>query len=134
MMTEVVFGVVYLICVALSLVSHRQLNQFLARTPEIADEPCLERYKALARVQMYMALAVTLLLVIGLVAGIMLISQHGLGGLAAVVLANVLVFAFGLYHRRVETRVRGLSVRSETLAAEYARVSQSWVKKALPDF
>ncbi|HEY8150754.1 MAG TPA: hypothetical protein VIK51_17735 [Vicinamibacteria bacterium] len=49
-------------------------------------------------------------------------------------LTNVLILSLGVYHKRVEERARSLRAGSEVLADEYRRISETWVKKALPDF
>lgn len=134
MSLEILFGVVYGLTAAVSLWSLSQLKRFLAETRTIADEACLARFKALARLEMYLALAVIVLMVAGIVVGIAVISRGGLLGFATVILANLLLLGLGLYHKRVEVRTRSLQAGSEALAAEYRRVSETWTKKALPDF
>ncbi len=130
---EILFGAMYVLAAAVSLWSLGQLKAFLAATPSIADDPGLGRYKELARVQMYLALAMIVLLGVGFLAGIAIMSRHGLSGVGLVLGANVAVLALALHHKRVEARVRGLTA-SDALADEYRRVSETWVKKALPDF
>jgi hypothetical protein len=117
-----------------SLWSLAQLNRFLAETRNIADGVCLERFKALARLQMYLALGVIVLLTVGIVAGMAVMARHGLPGSIVVILTNMLVLGLGVYHKRVEVRTRSLQAGSEALANEYRRVSETWVKRALPDF
>jgi hypothetical protein len=63
-----------------------------------------------------------------------LILRHGLPGLAAVLAVNVWVFIVGRYHKGWETRARGLAAGSQELAAEYRRISETWVRKPLPNF
>lgn len=134
MSLEVLFGAVYGLTAAVSLWSLSQLKRFLGETRTIADEVSLGRFKALARLQMYLALAVIVLMVAGIVVGIAVISRGGLLGFATVILANLLLLGLGLYHKRVEVRTRSLQAGSEALATEYRRVSETWLKKALPDF
>lgn len=134
MSVEILFGAVYVLAVTVSLWSLAQLRRFLADTPQIADEACLDRFKALARAQMYVALVAIVLLVAGMVTGIVVVVRQGFSGLAAAVLVNLLVMGLGMYLRRFEVAARSLNAGSEALAQEYRRVCASWVKRALPDF
>jgi hypothetical protein len=134
MIIEVVFGLMYVVAAAVALWSISQLRQFLDDTPSIADEMSLDRFKALARTQMYLALAVIPILVTGGALGIALISWHGMTGVAVVILTNMLFFGLAMYHRSFETRTRSLKASSEMLGQEYRQVCETWVKKALPDF
>jgi hypothetical protein len=130
---EILFGVMYVLAFGVSLWSLGQLKAFLAATPSIADGAGLERYKELARLQMYLALAMIVLMGVGLLAGIVVVVRHGLPGLGLVLGVNAVVLGVGLHHKKVEGRVRGLPA-AEALRDEYRRVSETWVKKPLPDF
>lgn len=134
MSLEVIFGAIYVLTTAVSVWSLAQLNRFLADTPDIADEVSLDRFKALARLQMYLALFMMVLLLVGIVVGMAMIARHGIFGFVAVILTNMLVLGLGLYHKSVEVKTRTLRTASEALAKEYRRVSETWVKKRLPDF
>jgi hypothetical protein len=134
MSLEFLFAAIYVLAVVVMLRSLTQLNRFLAETPDIGDEVSLERFKALARLQMYVALGGIVLLTAGMLAGLAVIARHGLLGLLAVILTNMLILGLGAYHKRVETRTRSLKAGSEVLAEEYHRISETWLKKALPDF
>jgi hypothetical protein len=57
MSLEFLFGAIYAFAAAVMLWSLTQLNRFLAETRDIGDEVSLERFKALARVQMSEVLA-----------------------------------------------------------------------------
>jgi hypothetical protein len=110
-----------------------RVRSFLAQHSSICDQADLNRYKALARTQMYLALVMLVLLTAGFLSGIALIAQWRLVGLAYVVLANAAVAGVALVHRKFEKRARSLPTTPD-LEEEYRRVSESWVKKALPDF
>jgi uncharacterized membrane protein len=134
MSLEFMFGAIYVLTAAVMLWSLTQLNRFLTETRDIGDEVSLERFKALARVQMYLALCGIVLLTVGMLAGIAVIGRYGLLGLLVVILTNMLMLGLGVYHKRVEVRTRSLQAGSEVLAKEYQRISETWLKKALPDF
>lgn len=134
MSLEFLFGAVYALAAAVMLWSLTQLNRFLVETRDIDGEGSLQRFKVLARMQMYLALCGMVLLAVGMLVGIVLIARHGLLGLLAVILTNVFILGLGVFHKRVEERARGLRAGSEVLATEYRRISETWVKKALPDF
>ncbi len=127
------FGAVYVIAAAVSLWSRAQITGFLEATPTIGSSTDLERFKELARLEMYLALAMIVLLVTGLVTGLVLILRHGVAGLFLVLLANAVVLGLGLFHKGVEEKARHLRT-AEGLEPEYRRVCHTWNKKPLPDF
>ena len=134
MVLNIAFWGIYVAAVGVSLASAASLQRFVAAHPAIADRATLDQYKTLVRRQMYLALGMLVLLGAGILAGLALIHRQGLAALGAVLAANVVVFLFGMLHRRSERRVRSLPAGSPELDDEYQRVSTSWVKKAVPDF
>jgi len=87
--------------------------------------------------EMYLAVAMIVLLVAGLVAGLVtgmiIILRHGMVGFLVVRLVNVVVLGLGLFHKGAEDKARSLRTTG-SLEAEYRRISHTWNKKALPDF
>ncbi len=134
MLLETLFGAIYLGAACMSLWSRSRIEAFLVETRSIADQRALERFKALVRLQMYLALAMIVLLVSGMFAGLVLITRHGLPGLLAVLLANAVVLGLGLFHKQSETRLKALPAGSDELADEHRRVCASWTGKPFPDF
>jgi hypothetical protein len=134
MLALAAFFFIYLTWAVVSLWAWRQVRGFIDATPSIADEECLNRYKRMVRAQMYLALWVIVWLGLGMLAGIGVIASHGLPGLLFVVLVNGVVIAVSLFYRRAELRCRSRPAATESLAAEYRRVSEAWVKKPLPNF
>ena len=134
MFFEVLFVLVYVIYAAVALWSLGQVRSFLAQTPTIADARSLERFKALARAQMYLALFVIAALGAGMIVGLVLITRHGLLALAVVLVVNALVFGFAMYYKTFETKARSLRAGSEALDREYRQICQTWVKRPFPDF
>jgi len=131
---EALFALIYVIAVVVSLSSRASLGRFLDENRVIGDSRAMERFKAMARTQMYLALAMMALLTVGLVVGLVLVVRYGAVGLLPVLLANAVVFGLGLVHKKVETRVKSLPAGSDELAHEMQRVSEAWQKKPLPDF
>jgi len=127
------FGALYVAAAVVSLWSRAQVVGFLRDTPRIGATSDLERFKALARMEMYLALLMIVLLISGLVAGLFLIFRHGVVGLFGVLLANAAVLGLGVFHKVVENQARNLPA-SEGLESEYRRVGRVWTRKALPDF
>lgn len=134
MFFEVLFVLVYVIYAAVALWSLGQVRSFLAQTPTIADARSLERFKALARAQMYLALFVIAALGAGMILGLVLITRHGLLALAVVLVVNALVFGFAMYFKTFEAKARNLRAGSEALEREYRQVSQTWMKRPFPNF
>jgi hypothetical protein len=133
MILEILFGAVYMCVTTVAVWSLSQLRAFIAETPRIGDEAALVRYRGLVRVQMYIALGGIVVLLAGVVFGMLLIRKYGLWGFVVVLLTNLEVLALGLYHKRWENRVRSLPA-ADSVAFEYAQISETWLKKPLPDF
>jgi hypothetical protein len=129
----IVFLAIYVIAAAVSLWSRGQVGGFLEDTPRIRSTSDLERFKELVRLEMYLALAMIVLLVTGMIIGLLLIRQHGAVALLPVLLVNGVVLGLGLFHKKVEERARNLRT-AEGLETEYQRVCYSWNKKPFPDF
>jgi O-antigen ligase len=127
------FAALYVIAAAVSLWSRVQVVGFVNETPGIRSTSDLDRFKELARMEMYLALFMIVLLVTGLITGMVLILRYGMTGLLAVLVANAVVLGLGLYHKGAEEKARSLRA-AEGLEAEYRRVGHVWNKKALPDF
>lgn len=134
MIVQGLFALIYVVALVVSLSSRASLARFLAENRAIGDSRAMERYKAMARTQMHLALAMAALLTLGMVVGLVIVVRHGVVGLLVVLLANAVVIGLGLLHKKIETRVKGLPTGSEELAREMQRVSETWEKKALPDF
>ena len=134
MIAESLFLLIYVVGAGVSLWSRGTLSRFLAATHAIEDTTTMERFKALARTQMHLALVMAGLLTSGMVVGLVLVAKYGLTGLLVVILTNLAIVGLGMAHKKVETRVRALPTASEELATELRRVSETWEKKALPDF
>jgi hypothetical protein len=129
----IVFAVVYALVLVVWLWSLFRLKGFLADTRDIADAPALERFKTLARAQMYVALVAIALLVVGGVASVALLARKDLVVRGVVLLVNAFIGGLGMHASKIEKQTRGLPA-SAALASEYRLVSERWVKKALPDF
>lgn len=130
---EILFAALYVIAAGMSLWSRAQVTAFLVDAPSIRSTADLERFKALARLEMYLALAMIVLLVTGLATGLVLVRRYGVVALLAVLLVNGVVLGLGLFHKKVEERARSLRT-AEGLDTEYRRVCDAWTRKALPDF
>ncbi len=135
MIIEVFVVAIYVGAILVPWWSLLQLNRFLAETSAIADVACLDRFKAVVRVQMFLALVYMAVFNVGVVFGsLALVSRHGMQGLVIMLLLNTVLFFFGRYHKRVEVKTCSLECASLDLAKEYQSVGKTWVKKALPDF
>ncbi len=133
MVVESLFGASYAVFAAMYAFSFVQLRRFLQDTPAIANERALRRYKGFVRTQQRLSLLGLCLLIAGAVASAVLVARHGLTALAVVLAVNACVYAGGKGLKPLEVRARNLPAASEPLRQEYVRVSESWVKKLLPD-
>lgn len=128
------FWGIYVVAIGIIAWGGVQVRSFLGQHSSICDQADLDRYKAMVRTQMYLTLLLIGLLIAGLFVGIGLYLQDRLLGMAYFVLANGAVAVTSLFNRNLEKRVRSLPTTSPELENEYRRVSESWVKKPLPDF
>jgi hypothetical protein len=133
-MIPTAFVIVYLAILGLSSYVFLQTGRFVKAHPTIDSETTLERFKDLARINMRLALVLLPLYGIGILLSMVLAFRHGLVGLLAVLGANGLLGMLGVLGMGVEKKARSLPASSEALRQEHQRVSESWVKKALPDF
>lgn len=133
MSLHVIFVGLFVLAVANGLAGVASLRGFLTRTAAIASRADLEAYKGVVRTQMYQAL-----LQMGLLAASLLVGLAGLFtgklGLLLVLGVNGAILALGLHGKGFETRARSLPVPDPSLADEYRRVGNVWLKKPLPDF
>jgi hypothetical protein len=134
MVLEVVFGMTYLVQLAVLAWGLGEVRRFVAGNPVIADDASLTRYKAFVRTQMVMALIIVGLMIPGLVATAMLVMRYNVAGLGVVLVVNALAFMAGQRLKTWEARARSLPVTAGALEPEYARVSSTWVRKPFPDF
>ncbi len=115
------------------LVAQRGLKEFLAAHSAIDDTAALEALKRVVRIQMYGALGVIALGLVLIPYSIALAIGNGLLGMVFVVVLSGLGFVLGKSTKTLEVRARTLPCAA-ALQAEYARVGDVWMKKALPRF
>jgi hypothetical protein len=130
----VLFLAGYGILLGIGAFGSRELRAFLATTPAIGDSAALERFKTVARHNMYGALAQLALGAVAIAASIWVLSRHGLLGFLGVTAANALLFLGARRTKALELRVQALPTSSEALEQEYRRIIGSWLKRPLPDF
>lgn len=130
----VLFAAVYAVLLGIGAWAQRGLSAFLEETPTIADSRALERFKQVARHNMYGALVQIALGLVGLLAGIGVVSRHGLPGLAGITAANAALFALGRRVKTLESRARSLPASSPELERQHRYVGEVWMKRPLPDF
>ena len=133
MVLEVLFAAIYMVAAAVTLWSRTQVGAFLADTRSIATEADLDRFKELARLEMYLALTLIVLLGAGIITGLVLVKRYGIMGLLVVILVNVVVFGLGMFHKGAEDKAKNLQA-TDALKTEYRRVCYAWAKKVLPNF
>jgi hypothetical protein len=110
-----------------------ELRTFLRKHSEVATAEDLAAFKSLARFNMHLALSYLLL---GSVMLIWLVQMAHIEGLKGVLLGlSFSVPSAWLGHKikALELQSRSLP-SSDTTQAEYAQVSQTWVRKLWPNF
>lgn len=117
----------------LSLSGYFQVKRFLVNHPAITGAADLARFRSLARVNMYIALAYLILAFPGIILSIYLGIYYGLMGSLIVVAANAPHFLFARHLRELEEKARKLECASQ-LYPDYKMTGEVWFKKALPNF
>lgn len=117
-----------------SIVGNAQQISHLRTLPQIATEGDLGRFRAFARVQMYltvgmMAFALPALILVFVDRSPATLAQHVIlwlpyGGM----------FFFGYFGKKRETRIQDPARCAEPLRPEFLRLCEAWKKKLLPDF
>jgi hypothetical protein len=130
----IAYAVIYGLAILLAAWGGGEVRRFLRQTPRIADPAALERFKSMARRNMRFALGQIVLLLTGILVGMILILVQGLTALLPVLLTNGVLVAAGKSLSRFEKRARSLPAATPALAEEHRRVSESWVRRLLPDF
>lgn len=110
-----------------------QLQTFLDRNKAITDESALNEYKAMVRVNMYLALALIGMTVAVVVIIALVVSRIGINGLF---LAGAYATAIGLNGKNgeLEKRARSLECSNLDLEKRYQEVTRVWQKQAFPNF
>lgn len=112
----------------------REVARFLRSHDTIDDAAALGAFKALARRNMFGAVASMALHLIALALAILVIKAHGSLG-TAVVLAGVAASYFvGANLLKLERRTWALQCATPQLEAVHRAVVHAWRKKMLPDF
>lgn len=119
---------------AISFWGRLELSRFLECHSSLDGTTAFEDYKALARGNMYGALAYLVLGVLSMIVGIVLVFRTPLVGLATVIGCNVVLYFLGDANKKMEVRVRNLPCADPALAEQCRRIGETWVHKPLPNF
>ncbi len=130
----VTFIALYCCGVWLSIWGANEVNQFLKQNREISDLKVLEKYKSLARRNMYMALLQMFILGTGSIAGLIALARNNGAGFIIMLIGNAIIFALGKSLEVLEKQVRSLPCADDDLAKKYRRISRAWLGQALPNF
>jgi hypothetical protein len=127
------FVVAGILLLTLSLRGRADLSRFLRERTAIADGADLDAFKALARRNMRLALAYLVVGLAFMAMGVVLLVTRGSLGTLLLLGFTIPNWFLSKSTRESEARSRSLPSAPE-FAAEYARVGESWLKRALPDF
>jgi hypothetical protein len=113
------------------------LNRFLATVPSISDEVAFDKFKTLARVNMYLAIA-TIIASIGILGSMVVLwMQYGPAGYLAIVVGGGLAMIAGLGGPCLKSRekaVQSLPTRDDQMQREVDSVSHCWRRRPFPNF
>jgi len=119
---------------AIMLWARYDLSRFLRTTSVISDEATLDEFKALARHNMYGAVAYLTLGAVFLAVGFCLVVRTGVVGTCLVLLFSIPGYYLSKSTRELEICSRMLRCTHPGIESEYARVRHSWLERLLPDF
>lgn len=125
---------IYALATVVLLWGRQDVVRFLAAHSAITDAASLEAFKRMARRNMLVTLPYAVMLIVGIGIGLHLLSADPIRGLVLCVVANAVFFGVISTSRPLEIRTRELPCSNPALAAEYARISRSWLQKLWPDF
>lgn len=116
--------------------ARKQIKSFLKITPVLSGETDLEKFKSLARRQMYTSLIQGLILSLPIVAFGVGVLKHVLfpSDFIWIVLPSVVVILIALRFRSDEQKIWNIPTESHELESERDRIISSWRFKVLPDF
>jgi len=126
-----VFTVLSLFIGALGLMS---LKGFLSKYTSIQNHQAFKKFKAMVRLQMYMALVQLPFLVGALVSGVYGVFVSDKINFIVFLLMQGSIFFFGKFMASIEEKTRSLELLDESIKDEYENICETWIKKALPNF
>lgn len=113
--------------------ARRALILFIKKYPSIDNPSALEAFKNMVRWNMYGALAFLACGAVTWIWGYFIIMQYKITGFLTALAISLLLLIMSLFMKRIEERSRNLKCHPQ-LEEEYKRISQTWLKKAFPDF
>ena len=127
------YAMLQLALLFLLISGHFQVKRFLSSHNAISDHTDLNRFKSLARTNMYLSLVYMILTVPGIAISMYLGYAYGIAGVAGVVAVNLPQLLFARNLRPLERAACQLHC-SNDLSSEFRIIGEAWFKKALPNF
>ena len=132
-----IIGVLVVLDALLTLLGWRSLREFTRDYKSIACPQDMDAFKRLAKTNMYMAVGIIVIVLIGVA-----VLAVGMFTRAVNLLDfGIIAIAFGFFSQatakpltRLETTAKSLPVDSPQLADEYAEISRKWNESLLPDW
>jgi hypothetical protein len=119
---------------ALTLWGGFEVKRFLNSHTTIDGPTALQAFKTLARRNMIVALIYLALGIPSILLAVYLVAQLQMVGLATALAVYVPSFLMNRRLLVLERQARSLECASDELKELHEKISQTWVKKALPDF
>ncbi len=129
----VAFIILYGVLIGVNLWGRSVLTTFVTNHQSINSPEVLTEYKKIVRWNMYGALLFIVCGIPGVAMCIYIVKHYGLLGLFLVLSMTTPSLLLGMSTKKLEKQSRQL-VCETSLKGEYEKVSEIWVKKALPDF
>ena len=123
-----------IILFSMLLWARAELLRFLREHTGIYDDAMLSKYKVVVRRNMLAALAFLVSGLILMAWGFYLSLKYGLTGFSIALVFSIPAFYLGFGAKKIESRARSLECSDPALKEEYKRISEVWVKRALPNF
>ena len=118
----------------IALFTKQQLDKFLELYPSISDQASLDKFKPVARTNMYLSLVNLFLLGLGALTAIMSILNYG--GLVSIIIV-ILALATGRVTKwctESEERIKQIECADSKLEKELNEIFYCWQNKPFPNF
>lgn len=119
---------------ALLLWGRADIKRFLTTHAAVDDAMALDAFKSMARRNMIGALIYLPLGIVALMWSFYIVWNLLFVGVVLVLSVHVPIYFLSINLRRLEHHARSLDCGSVDLKEQHQRISETWIKKVLPDF
>ena len=132
-----IIGVLIAMDAVITFVGWRSLRVFTDNYSSIASAQEMDAFRRLAKINMYLAIGIILIVLVGLV--VLLVGMAK--GVTSFLDVGIVAIGFGVFSQltskpitRLEASAKSLPVEGQQLAEEYAEIKRKWKESLLPDW